>query len=81
MIAPPFYAIQLDIAYGFSAVPWKKARGKLTLYALVVVCLLSSAASILSLEGIETQDVVAALECHSSRLVSPGLFILTIARS
>ena len=26
LIAPPFYAIQLDIAYGFSAVPWKKAR-------------------------------------------------------
>ena len=27
-IAPPFYAVQMDIAYGFSAVPWKKARNK-----------------------------------------------------
>ena len=73
LIATPFYAIQLDIAYGFSAVPWKKARSKLTLYALVVVCLLSSATSILSLEGIETQDIVAALEHHSSRYGVPGI--------
>ena len=62
LVAPPFYAIQLDIAYGFSAVPWKKARNKVTLYALVVVCVLTSATSILSLEGISTEDIVAALE-------------------
>ena len=67
LIAPPFFAIQLDIAYGFSAVPWKKARNKVTLYALVDVCLLSSATSILFLEGISTEDIVAALERHSSR--------------
>ena len=23
IIAPPFYAVQVDIAYGFHAVPWK----------------------------------------------------------
>ena len=73
LIAPPFYAIQLDIAYGFSAVPWKKARNKVTLYALVVVCLLSSATSILSLEGISTEDIVTALERHSSRYGDPGI--------
>lgn len=61
-IAPPFYAVQMDIAYGFSAVPWKKARNKVSLYALVIVCVLSSATSILSLEGLECQDVVAAIE-------------------
>ena len=76
LVAPPFYAIQLDIAYGFSAVPWKKARNKVTLYALVCVCLLSSATSILSLEGISTEDVVSALERHSSRHGVPA-FIYT----
>ena len=61
-IAPPFYAVQVDIAYGFIAVPWKKARNKVGLYALVIVCILSSATSILALEGISCKDVVAALE-------------------
>ena len=28
LVAPPFYAIQLDIAYGFSAVPWKRPGTK-----------------------------------------------------
>ena len=73
LVAPPFYAIQFDIAYGFSAVPWKKARNKVTLYALVVVCVLTSATSILSLEGISTEDIVAALERHSSRYGVPGI--------
>ena len=57
----------MDIAYGFNAVPWKKARNKVQLYVLVIVCILSSATSILSLEGLECQDVVAALERHSAR--------------
>ena len=30
-IAPPFYALQVDIAYWFNAVPWKKARNKVAL--------------------------------------------------
>ena len=61
-IAPPFYAVRMDIAYGFNAVPWKKARNKVALYALVIVCILTSATSILALEGIACEDVVAALE-------------------
>ena len=48
-IAPPFYAVQVDIAYGFNTVPWKKARNKVALYALVIVCILTSATSILAL--------------------------------
>ena len=66
-IAPPFYVVQVDIAYGFNAVPWKKARNKVALYALVIVCILTSATSILALEGISCKDVVAALERHSAR--------------
>ena len=71
LVAPPFYAIQLDIAY--NAVPWKLARNEVNLYALVVVCVLTSATSILSLEGISTEDIVAALERHSSRYGEPGI--------
>ena len=50
----------MDIAYGFNAVPWKKARNKVALYALVIVCILTSATSILALEGIACKDAVAA---------------------
>lgn len=57
----------MDIAYSFSAVPRKKARNKVSLYALVIVCVLSSATSILSLEGLECPDIVAAIERHNSR--------------
>ena len=70
---PPFYAVQMDIAYGFSTVPCKKARNKVPLYALVIVCILSSATSILSLEGLECQDVVAALERHSAHHGVPAV--------
>ena len=37
------------------------------------MCVLTSATSILSLEGISTEDIVAALERHSSRYGIPGI--------
>ena len=37
------------------------------MYALVIVCLLTGATNIPSLEGIETQDIVLAIERHSAR--------------
>ena len=65
MIAPPFYNVMIDIAYGFQGQPFKNARKKVNVYALVIVCLLTGATSIIALEGIETQDVVLAIEKHS----------------
>ena len=67
MIAPPFYNSMIDIAYGFQGQSFKNARKRFDVYALVVVCLLTGATSIMALEGLETQDVVQALERHSSR--------------
>ena len=64
IVAPSFYAVHIDIAYRFNAVPWKKARNKVSLYTLVIVCILSSTTSIMSLQGIECQDMVAAIERH-----------------
>ena len=68
--SPSFYAMQLYIAY--QAVPWKIARNEVNLYALVGVCVLNSATSILSLAGISIEHIVAALEKHSSRYDVPG---------
>ena len=65
MIAPPFYNVMIDIAYGFQGQPFKNARKKVNVYALVIVCLLTGATNIIALEGIETQDVVLAIEKHS----------------
>ena len=68
-IVPAFYHCMCDIVYGFHARPFKDSRSKqnFKIYALVLVCLLTSATSILALEGLECQDVVMALERHSSR--------------
>jgi hypothetical protein len=65
MIAPPFYNVMIDIAYGFQGQPFKNARKRVNIYALVIVCLLTGATHIIALEGIETQDVVLAIEKHS----------------
>ena len=71
-IAPPFYAVQMDIAMGFKARPTNDSRKSFTAHALVVVCLLTSATSIMVLDGLTTQTVVMALERHASRYGMPA---------
>ena len=72
-ITPPFYHCQMDTVYGFKGQPWKNARTSIPIYALMIVCMLTSATNILVLEGLETQDVVQALERHSSRHGVPAV--------
>jgi len=72
VIAPPFYAVMADIAMGFKAKPTATHRKCFNANALVVVCLLTSATSILVLDGLDTQAVVMALERHASRYGIPG---------
>ena len=57
LISPPFYSVQIDVAYGFQAVPWKGASTKVKVYTLVIVCILTASTSILSMEGLETHGV------------------------
>jgi hypothetical protein len=71
-IAPPFYFVQIDIAMAFKAKPFKESRKSLTAHALVVVCMVTSATSILVLDGLSTQAVVQALERHAARYGMPG---------
>ena len=66
-LAPPFYHCQVDTVFGFKGQPYKNARKSFKMYALVIVCLLTGATSILAIEGLETQDVIQAIERHSSR--------------
>ena len=67
ILAPPFFNAMVDIAYNFPAKTHKKSRVSIKVYALVIVCLMSGATNILSLEGLELQDVVQGLERHASR--------------
>jgi hypothetical protein len=64
-IAPPFYAVQMDIAMGFKGRPTKDSRKSFPCHALVIVCLLTSATSIMVIDGLETQSVIQALEHHA----------------
>ena len=67
VLAPLCHASIADIAYGFKGKPYKGARKELKVYAIVIVCLLSGACTILAMEGCETQEMVAAIERHSAR--------------
>ena len=53
MIAPPpFFSVQMDIAMGFKAMPTNDSRKSFTAHPLVIVCLLTSATSIMVLDGL-----------------------------
>jgi hypothetical protein len=71
-IAPPFYAVQMDIAMGFPVTPVVKGRDPPKANALVIVCLLTSASSIHALDSTSTVSVISALERHSSRYGVPA---------
>ena len=60
--APPFWAVQLDIAMSFTAKPTITSRKTFPCHALVIVCLLTSATNILAMDGLTTQAVVQAIE-------------------
>ena len=66
-IAPPFFCSMIDIAYGFAGRAYKRSRTRTKIYALVFCCILTGATNILAMEGVETSDVVQAIERHASR--------------
>ena len=72
LIAPVFYSVQIDIAYGFTAKLYNSSRKCGKIYALVLVCLHTSATNILALEAIDTQSVVFAIERHACRYGMPA---------
>ena len=72
-IAPPFYHVMADTAFGFKSQAFKNARKVSKGYALVLVCLLTGATNILMLEGLECQDIVQAIERHSWRHGVPAV--------
>ena len=57
----------MDIAFNFSGKTHKRSRVSIKIYALVIVCIMTGATNILALKGLETVDVVQALERHASR--------------
>jgi len=62
VLAPCFHSCMMDICYGFKGQTYKRSRAVIKLYVLVIICLLTGATNIMALEGIETQDVCAALD-------------------
>ena len=67
ILAPPFYHAMMDIAFNFSGKTHKRSRVSVKIYALVIVCIMTGTTNIFALEGLETVDVVQALERHASR--------------
>ena len=71
VLAPCCHSCMMDICYGFKGQSFKRSRTVIKIYGLVIVCLLSGATNIMALEGIETQDVCAAIERHANRFGVP----------
>jgi hypothetical protein len=71
-VAPPFWSVQLDIAMSFKAKPTITSRKTFPCHALIIVCLLTSATNILTMDGLTTQAVVQAIERHAARYGIPG---------
>ena len=67
ILAPPFYIAQVDTVFGFKAQVFKDARKTVKIYALIICCLLTGATNILVIEGLETTDVLQAIERHAFR--------------
>ena len=76
VLAPCFHSCMMDICYGFKGQSFKRSRTVVKIYGLVIVCLLSGATNIMALEGIETQDVCAAIKRHSNRYGVPGFIFV-----
>ena len=72
-IAPPFYTIAIDIVYGFKVQWYPGSKRVNNGYALAIVCLLTGAVNILTLEGLHTHDVLSAIERHSNRYSPLGI--------
>ena len=75
-ITPPFYYCQVDTVFGFKGQPYKNARKTMKIYALVIVCVLTGATNILAVEGLETQDIIQAIERHASRHGVPAVLYI-----
>ena len=66
----------MDIAFNFSGKTHKRTRVSVKIYALVIVCIMTGATNILALEGLETVDVVQALERHASKYGIPAVILV-----
>ncbi len=71
-VAPPFYHAMMNIATGFKGKPTKNAREYVPISPLLIVCMTTSATSILTLESLSTAAVIQALERHASRYGMPA---------
>ena len=72
IMAPPFYIAQMDTVFGFRAQVFKDARKTVKVYALIICCLLTGATNVLVIEGLETTDVLQAIERHAFRHGMPS---------
>lgn len=74
VVAPVFFSCQMDVASGLTAFGVNSRVSK-PAYFLILVCMVTSAVSITTLEDLSTGSVVAALERHSSRYGVPKMLL------
>ena len=73
MIAPPFYAIQLDVCSPFVAHCIHGKRSRIPIFALVIICVTTGAVGIYALEKEDARSIVKAVIRHSCRYGFPSI--------
>ena len=73
MIAPPFYAIQLDVCSPFVAHCIHGKRSRIPIFALVIICVTTGAVGIYALEKEDAKSIVKAVMRHSCRYGFPSI--------
>ena len=76
VVAPPFYTVQMDIVMAFKARAHQRSTSTFACNALVIVCLLTCATSIMVMDGLSTQTVIQAIERHAARYGMPAQIIV-----
>ena len=73
MVAPPFYAIQMDVMSPFVAHCIHGKRSQIKIFGLVVICITTGAVGIYALEKEDSRSIVKAIFRHSCRYGFPSL--------
>ena len=73
VVCPPFYAIQMDVMSPFRAYSMHNQRAEISIFALVIICIVTGAIAIYALEHEDTASIIKAILRHSFRFGFPKI--------
>ena len=81
VVCPPFYAIQMDVMSPFRAYSMHNQRAEISIFALVIICIVTGAIAIYALEHEDTASIIKAILRHSFRFGFPKINFCDLGKS